>query len=254
MRVCADLSHSGRLVAGRAPDYHRARQPTKGGRVHVRTITVGSGRSGSWPARRRWRRRSGPAEPIQRRSPPATSGGRSCASSRRIEVQAQRAGVDLERPRSGGPAGPVGPAGPRRARRTGQASQGPSRACRAAPTATRAAGRDRASRTRGTSGAGRPGGPSGPPGRTALRARRAAACTRHDGSAGTVAVVDRRRRRHRAPLHGRRRAPASSAALRPGVVINEIDYDQVGADTGGFVEIANTSGSAVASTASRSSS
>jgi hypothetical protein len=29
-------------------------------------------------------------------------------------------------------------------------------------------------------------------------------------------------------------------------VINEIDYDQVGADTGGFVEIANTSGTAVA--------
>jgi hypothetical protein len=29
-------------------------------------------------------------------------------------------------------------------------------------------------------------------------------------------------------------------------VINEIDYDQVGADTGGFVEIANTGGTAVA--------
>jgi hypothetical protein len=28
-------------------------------------------------------------------------------------------------------------------------------------------------------------------------------------------------------------------------VINEVDYDQVGADTGGFVEIANTGGSAI---------
>jgi hypothetical protein len=29
-------------------------------------------------------------------------------------------------------------------------------------------------------------------------------------------------------------------------VINEIDYDQVGADSGGFVEVANTTGSAIA--------
>ena len=44
----------------------------------------------------------------------------------------------------------------------------------------------------------------------------------------------------------RRRRPAASAstAALGRLVINEIDYDQVGADTGGFVEIANTGGTA----------
>jgi hypothetical protein len=40
--------------------------------------------------------------------------------------------------------------------------------------------------------------------------------------------------------------PPPPPAGSPHLVINEVDYDQVGADTGGFVEIANT-GTAVAS-------
>ena len=38
----------------------------------------------------------------------------------------------------------------------------------------------------------------------------------------------------------RRDAAATAADRQRRLVINEVDYDQVGADTGGFVEIANT--------------
>ena len=57
-----------------------------------------------------------------------------------------------------------------------------------------------------------------------------------------------RRERHR-PDHAHlrdRRAAAASADRHSQLVINEVDYDQVGADTGGFVEIANTGTAAAA--------
>ncbi len=43
---------------------------------------------------------------------------------------------------------------------------------------------------------------------------------------------------------GRRLLPAAASAAERTLVINEIDYDQVGADSGGFVEIANVGTSA----------
>ena len=121
-------------------------------------------------------------------------------------------------PDATGPAGPAGPAG----------AGGPARTCWAT-------------------------GPQGPP-LESLNALDGLACTRQDGSAGTVDDLDRRGEPDRAHVRG------GSPPLPPpppppptgGLVINEIDYDQVGADSGGFVEIANRPASAIASTAWRS--
>ena len=72
------------------------------------------------------------------------------------------------------------------------------------------------------------------------------ACTRADSSAGTVAVATTAANIIELQCVGSGGPPPppppppSSAKL----VINEVDYDQVGADTGGFVEIANTGSSA----------
>jgi hypothetical protein len=69
-------------------------------------------------------------------------------------------------------------------------------------------------------------------------------CSRSDGSAGTVAIATTSANviELRCGSGGPPPPPPTSAKL----VINEIDYDQVGADSGGFVEIANTSSSAAA--------
>jgi hypothetical protein len=116
-----------------------------------------------------------------------------------------------------GPAGPAGPAGP-----MGQAG---------------ASGAD------GDTGPAGPAGPEGPPGPPldSLDALEGSTCTRHDTSAGAVAIaVDAAD-----AVLFRCVADAEPPPPPPGgLVINEIDYDQVGADVGGFVEIANTGGSA----------
>lgn len=101
-----------------------------------------------------------------------------------------------------GPAGPAGPAG----------SAGP-----AGP--------------RGLTGA---TGPQGPVGPASVEALRGSTCTTAAGLYGRLAVDT---------------APAGEVTFRcraetdpeaaPRVVLNEIDYDQVGADTGGFVELYN---------------
>ena len=80
-------------------------------------------------------------------------------------------------------------------------------------------------------------GPAGPPGVASLAALAGSTCKTHAGSAGTVdlevtpenAVVIRCD-----PADG----PPPSGPSQ--LVVNEVDYDQVGADTGGFVEITNT--------------
>ena len=108
-------------------------------------------------------------------------------------------------PGPAGPAGPTGPAGP----------PGPE----------------------GDPGPAGPAGPQGPP-LESLDALEGSACTRHDGSAGAVDVAvtvgDVIELRCLAA------APPPPPPPAGGVVVNEIDYDQVGADSGGFVEIANT--------------
>ncbi len=82
-------------------------------------------------------------------------------------------------------------------------------------------------------------GPAGPPGVASLTALDGSACTTYAGDAGTVdleltpenAVV------MRCDSAGEPPPPPPGPSQ---LVINEVDYDQVGADTGGFVEIANT--------------
>ena len=71
------------------------------------------------------------------------------------------------------------------------------------------------------------------------------ACTRQDGSAGAVDIST--------GAGGLVAFTCAGGAPPPppppptgGLVINELDYDQVGADTGGFVEVANTTSSSIA--------
>jgi hypothetical protein len=70
------------------------------------------------------------------------------------------------------------------------------------------------------------------------------ACTRADGSAGTSSILTTQSNviEIRCGAGSGPPPPPSSATL----VVNEVDYDQVGADSGGFVEIANIGTSAAA--------
>nr|MDQ3380244.1 lamin tail domain-containing protein [Actinomycetota bacterium] len=95
----------------------------------------------------------------------------------------------------------------------------------------------------GPTGPAGPRGPQGPP-LASLDALEGSACTRQDGSAGTVDVST--------GAGGLIAFTCAGGAPPPppppptgGLVINEIDYDQVGADSGGFVEIANTTAAAI---------
>jgi hypothetical protein len=127
-----------------------------------------------------------------------------------------------------GPAGEQGPPGPAGA----AGAQGP-----AGPPAP--AGPPG---PKGDTGAQGPAGPQGPAGTASLAALDGTACTRADGAAGTVDVA-----LSSANLIELRCLAGGSPPPPPptaGVVVNEIDYDQVGADTGGFVEIANAGSSA----------
>jgi Collagen triple helix repeat (20 copies) len=129
-------------------------------------------------------------------------------------------------PGAAGPLGPAGPAGP----------EGP-------------AGEDGApgvAGPQGPAGGQGPAGPQGPqgpagPALASLAALDGSACARHDGSAGGVEIATTT-----GDVIELRCAAGTSPPPPPGppggLVINEIDYDQVGADAGGFVEIANTGG------------
>ena len=132
-------------------------------------------------------------------------------------------------------------------RNTGTASSASS----SAPTPARAT----RPTSRGTS-RGRPGRRAGRAGR-AGRASPARRATRERASARSTRSRARPARRSTAPaghvevgstatdlimltLRDGRHGAATADGQRAGLVINEVDYDQVGADTGGFVEIANT--------------
>ena len=119
-----------------------------------------------------------------------------------------------------GPAGPIGPAGSAGA--AGQAGPvGPA----------------------GPAGAQGPAGPQGPAGAASLGALDGSACTRFDNAAGTldIVVTSANLIELRCVAGGGPPPPPPPTST---LVINEIDYDQVGADTGGFVEIANKGTSA----------
>jgi hypothetical protein len=133
-----------------------------------------------------------------------------------------------------GPAGPAGPIGPAGA--TGPA--GPVGA--AGPVGP--AGAQGIAGPAGPAGAAGPAGPAGPAGAglTSIGQLHGIACTTAAGASGTVTVAT--------AAAGAISLACSTTTEPPSgrtIVVNEIDYDQVGADGGGFVELRNN-GSAAA--------
>lgn len=116
-----------------------------------------------------------------------------------------------------GPAGPVGPAGPAGAK--GDAG---------AP---------------GPAGPAGPAGPKGEPGAalSSVNGLAGSSCTTFDGAAGHVEVGSTATDLITLTCEtGTPPPPPLPPTGSAHLVLNEVDYDQVGADTGGFVEIANT--------------
>jgi hypothetical protein len=142
-----------------------------------------------------------------------------------------------------GPAGPIGPVGP-----AGPAGQAGPEGPQGPEGAEGPAGPAGPMGTTGPAGPAGPQGPTGPqgpagPALASLAALAGSSCTRHDGTSGQVElattpndVVELRCAAGAPP------PPPPAASL----VVNEIDYDQVGADSGGFVEVANTGATAAA--------
>jgi hypothetical protein len=138
-----------------------------------------------------------------------------CRRSERVAIWNERGPAGAPGPAGAqGPPGPTGPPGP----------QGPK-----GDTGTA-----------GPVGPQGPAGPQGSAGTASLGALDGTACTRFDGAAGTVDVVVTSTNliELRCVAGGDPPPPPPPPAF--GLVINEIDYDQVGADSAGFVEIANT--------------
>jgi hypothetical protein len=93
----------------------------------------------------------------------------------------------------------------------------------------------------GAAGPAGPAGPQGPPGPASLAALDGTACDRFDGSAGTLDVVTTEA--NLVELHCEGDGGPPPPPPPPGdadLVINEVDYDQVGTDADGFVEVKNT--------------
>jgi hypothetical protein len=122
-----------------------------------------------------------------------------------------------------GPAGPAGPPGP-------AGEQGP-------PGLAGPAG------PQGPPGPAGPQGPQGPPGSglSTIADLQGTACTRADGSAGTLAVVTTAA--NVVELRCGDGGPAPPPPPGGTLVVNEIDYDQVGTDSEGFVEVKNAGSS-----------
>jgi hypothetical protein len=199
--------------ARRAPDT-TPRTRTKGGRVHARTIGIGLAVIGVL----------GASAALAQGSATADSDVIvACQKSGKSFLRVVHKASDCKRSERvitwnvSGPPGPPGPAGP-------AGPPGP-------------AGADGAQGPAGPAG---PAGPQGPPGSGvgSISDLVGSACTKSDGSAGTLDVVTNAS--DVIELHctggGGPPPPPTSSDL----VVNEIDYDQVGTDGGGFVEIANT--------------
>jgi hypothetical protein len=134
-----------------------------------------------------------------------------------------------------GPAGPPGPAGP-----AGVAGPQGLPGAKGEPGAQGAAGPAGAQGPAGPAGPAGPQGPAGP-GIASLAALEGAPCKRSDDSNGTVDLATTAA--NVVEIHcesGGSPPPPPPSSL----VIDEIDYDEVGADSGGFVEIKNTESSA----------
>jgi hypothetical protein len=132
--------------------------------------------------------------------------------------------------------GPEGPAGPRGE----QGPQGP----QGGPGPPGPAGADGAAGPPGPAGmpgAPGPAGPPGPAGTTSLASSSGTTCTTFVGDPGRVEVEVTASDVVVLRCVASSTPPPPPPDEGPGrLVINEIDYDQVGADDGGFVEIANT--------------
>lgn len=148
-----------------------------------------------------------------------------CRIERHGLVRVPAAGKTCKRSETGltwsirGPAGPAGPAGP-------QGLRGP----------------------QGPAGPAGPQGPKGDSGAASVGAFAGTPCTTFEGESGTVSLdvtpSDLIVFRCDGPGGGGDDGGGGGGGT-PTLVINEIDYDQVGSDTGGFVEIRND-GSAAA--------
>ena len=93
-------------------------------------------------------------------------------------------------------------------------------------------------------------GPQGPPGPVSVDFLAGTTCTTAAGSVGSLGVRTN-------PKRGRDfQLSRTSRIRRPGqgLILNEIDYDQVGPDTGGFVELFDDAGAPPTWAGSRSSS
>jgi Collagen triple helix repeat (20 copies) len=127
-----------------------------------------------------------------------------------------------------GPAGPAGPAG----------SAG-------------VAGSGGPAGPKGDTGAAGPAGPAGPKGEpgaalSSVDGLAGSSCTTFDGVAGHVEIGATATDLITLTCETSDTPPPPPPAGSAHLVINEVDYDQVGADTGGFVEIANTGTTAAA--------
>ena len=114
-----------------------------------------------------------------------------------------------------------------------------------APLSWDAQGRQGPAGPAGEPGPAGPAGPKGDPGGgiVSVASLDGTSCTTFDGATGKVDVGSTATDLITLTCEaGASPPPAGSTRL----VINEVDYDQVGADTGGFVEIANTGTSAAA--------
>jgi hypothetical protein len=104
------------------------------------------------------------------------------------------------------------------------------------------AGADGADGTDGVSGPAGPAGPPGPPGADgtidAIETLNGAACKTAEDGSGTVSVETEVDGAIVLTCEGAVEPPPPAEEAR--LVLNEVDYDQVGADADGFVEIANT--------------
>jgi hypothetical protein len=136
-----------------------------------------------------------------------------------------------------GPAGPEGPAGPAGAAGA-QGMPGPAGA--PGPAGPKGdVGAQGPAGPAGPAGAQGPPGPQGPAGAASLAALDGTACTRFDGAGGTLDVVVGSSNVIEMRCVNGGSPPPPPPPTGGDLVINEIDYDQVGADTAGFVEIAN---------------
>ena len=108
-----------------------------------------------------------------------------------------------------------------------------------APLSWDVQGREGPAGPAGGVGATGPAGPKGDPGGgiVSVDSLDGIACKTFDGAAGRIDVGSTATDLITLTCEAGTAPPLTGS---PGLVINEVDYDQVGADTGGFVEIANT--------------